>query len=285
MPRTAIFLWRFKPVEIFPARQGIAWLRDSWQLMRQQFVALMGLLLMYLGCVFLIACVPFIGSTLVSVAMPVLMVGFLQGIRLIIDKQRASFKAILETFPKHRVKPLLLLGLYSILAILTIFLVSIPFGGDTLWQLVAKKQTLEQAGGWESIFVSFAVFILLYSLWMCAQFFAPFLIAWQEMPVGKALFFSFMGIFRNWKACSVCALGSILVIVCVPMLGSILFVIVVGSVLGKVGFVAASVLAALFLVAVTSGYLFATQFFAYRDLFMSSANDDGESLTFVNPNE
>ena len=56
---------------------------------------------------------------------------------------------------------------------------------------------------WDSVYANFpwtaaVVTVMVYAIGQMATWFSPALVAWKNMTVGKATFYSFFGCLRNW---------------------------------------------------------------------------------------
>ena len=70
---------------------------------------------------------------------------------------------------------------------------------------VSQWQVVDGRLNWDSVYAYFSwpaagVTVIIYALGQMATWFAPALVTWKNMAVGKAIFYSFFGCLRNWLA-------------------------------------------------------------------------------------
>lgn len=68
---------------------------------------------------------------------------------------------------------------------------------------VSQWQVVDGRLNWDSVYANFpwsaaVVTVIIYALGQMATWFAPALVTWKNMAVGKAIFYSFFGCLRNW---------------------------------------------------------------------------------------
>ncbi len=68
---------------------------------------------------------------------------------------------------------------------------------------VSQWQVVDSRLNWDSVYANFpwsaaVVTVIIYALGQMATWFAPALVTWKNMAVGKAIFYSFFGCLRNW---------------------------------------------------------------------------------------
>lgn len=70
---------------------------------------------------------------------------------------------------------------------------------------VSQWQVVDGRLNWDSVYANFpwsaaVVTVIIYALGQMATWFAPALVTWKNMAVGKAIFYSFFGCLRSWLA-------------------------------------------------------------------------------------
>ena len=101
-----------------------------------------------------------------------------------------------------------------------------------------------------------------------AYWFAPVLVAWHDLPVGKSLFFSVVACLRNWRA-------FLVYVVSVYFFGSLLMIVMavlLRSVFAGMGQAFAGGLMMLVLLVVLPG-IYASFYVSYRDVFVTIDDD------------
>ena len=97
---------------------------------------------------------------------------------------------------------------------------------------------------------------------LVAFWFAPVLVAWDDVPAFKSLFFSLVAVWRNWRAFFVYATTAMLVGVLLPGL-----VLLASSLVSKSLTEVLSVVLRLLLLLVFAPVLMTSIFQSYRDIF------------------
>ncbi len=186
-------------VRTLPARAGLTWLRDALKLYQRQPFAFTSLVILYTISISLLAYVPFIGLPLAAVLIPFGTLGLTLAGR---DAERGKIpmpSLMVEPFrdPQQR-KALALLGFVNAaLVLLLVTLVSL-LAADELakWKFVEGQLDPASAGQnfpWDAIAAAAIVYLPI----LMVTWFAPQLVAWHNLPIGKALFFSFFTCWRN----------------------------------------------------------------------------------------
>ena len=186
-------------VRTLPARAGLTWLRDALRLYRRQPFAFTSLVILYTISVSLLAYVPFIGLPLAAVLIPFGTLGLTLAGRDAEGGKIPMPNLMVEPFrdPQQR-KALALLGFVNAaLVLLLVTLVSL-LAADELaqWKFVDGQIDPTSAGQnfpWDAIVVAAVVYLPI----LMVTWFAPQLVAWHNLPIGKALFFSFFTCWRN----------------------------------------------------------------------------------------
>ena len=174
-------------------------LRDALRLYQRQPFAFTSLVILYTISASLLAYVPFIGLPLAAVLIPFGTIGLTLAGR---DAERGKIpmpSLMMEPFrdPQQR-KALALLGFVNAaLVLLLVTLVSL-LAADELakWKFVDGQLDPTSAGQnfpWDAIGAAAIVYLPI----LMVTWFAPQLVAWHNLPIGKALFFSFFTCWRN----------------------------------------------------------------------------------------
>ncbi len=184
-----------------PAKAGVAWIREGFAIFRKQPGGLMLLMLAYLLAGIVLGIIPFLGQWLPMVLAPVFTAVFVQACASADRRQRLTPDMLRPIFQKPAFPRLVGLGaLFVLVLALFALLFAAVVGGDTMRQLAEAQLQPEAAAangnfGW----AMFVVFLLSLPASMAMLFAAP-LIFWQQMGVGKALFYSFFAVWRALRA-------------------------------------------------------------------------------------
>jgi hypothetical protein len=186
-------------MEKLPARVGWHWVKQGLDVFRKQPGALMALFFSCMFIAMLSLFIPLIGGMAPVVLAPLFSVALLQACADVDQGQRAFPHLVLVGFRKPARKPLLLLGgLYLLVMLLSIVVLSLLDGG-VLIQMATRQIPMDQElieNSRSALLVSSAVYMV---GWMLSCLAAP-LVYWQQMPLGKALFFSVVTVVRDIKA-------------------------------------------------------------------------------------
>ena len=186
-------------VRTLPARAGWTWLRDGLSLYRRQPFAFTSLVILYTISMSLLAYMPFIGLALAAVLIPFGTLGLTLAGR---DAERGKIpmpNLMVEPFrdPQQR-KALALLGFVNAtLVLLLVTLVSL-LAADELanWKFIDGQVDPTSAGQnfpWDAVLAAALAYVPI----LMVTWFAPQLVAWHQLPIAKALFFSFFTCWRN----------------------------------------------------------------------------------------
>lgn len=210
-----------------PAKTGWLWIKEGFSLFKKQPVGFNLLFLAYFFLMQLISIIPAV-KILSLVTLPLFSMAFMQASRAVKRGERVSAKAIIAALREPSTKQLLLLGvLYPVGALIALAVSSLADGG-LLWHASVGNgidiQEIPDSNILSAIFISFVVCI---PMAMAFWFAAP-LIAWQNMPVIKALFYSFFAVYRTGRAFIVYLLGWFVISIVLPSVISAFIAIAFG---------------------------------------------------------
>jgi len=184
-----------------PARTGWLWLKQGFGLFRQQPGALSILFVSYMLLMLLAGVIPLLGQLLPVLLVPVFSVAFMQANADIDQKKRVLPKVLLSGFHQPGRMPLLTLGLlYLLVAALAVGASALVDDG-IFWQLITgqldPKSPLVQSS---NVGGGILLALVIYIPCIMAFWFAAPLIYWQQMSIGKAVFYSFFAVLRAFRA-------------------------------------------------------------------------------------
>lgn len=191
-----------------PARAGLFWIREGLRLFSKQPVAMLSLPMAYMWGLLLLMLVPIIGPLLPIILAPGLSVGLMAAGHAVQRGERPSPLMLIQAFRNPDLaKAQIRLGLVFTGWMTLAVLASVPVDGGEFARLVllgppAGVKEPIQVNPWaEGTTFVFTLPIL------AAFWFSPMLVAWHQLSVGKALFFSIVACWRNWLAFAVFGLG------------------------------------------------------------------------------
>ena len=250
-----------------PARRGSGWLFEGFGIYRKKPWALSLLVSSYWLLMVTISYVPLIGQIVGPLLIPVFSVSLMNVCRLVAQEEPLPPMLLFSGF-KRNLRPLLLLGVtYLVLCLCLIGIISV-FDGGMLYRLLAEGQRPgnEAMAGHEAMFM---IRLLLFFLpIMVAYWFAPVLVAWHDLPVGKSLFFSVVACLRNWRA-------FLVYVVSLYFFGALLMIlmaVLLGTVFAGVGAAFAGGLMMAILLVILPG-IYASFYVSYRDVFVTIDDD------------
>ena len=214
-----------------PATNGWHWIKQGFAIFRKKPAELSTLFLSYMFVMLAAGIIPILGQVAQLVLIPVFAIAFMQACVNVENDQRVFPSLLLVGFRSQRIKPLLTLGVLYLLAALMAIGASALVDGGVLWQMLVGHGELDAAKIQQSNLSMAMIFAaLLYVPAAMAFWFAAPLIVWQQMPLPKALFFSFFAVVSAGRAFLLYALGWLTLGVIVPALISTIIALLVGSV-------------------------------------------------------
>jgi hypothetical protein len=251
-----------------PARRGWRWLADGFGIFRKNRLMLSLAVLGYWMLMVLINSFPLIGKFAATLLFPVFSVSLMNACRMI-DQGNPLTPPILFSGFRRNLRPLLVLGVvYGVVSVVILGIVALIDSGVLFQYLVLGNPPDDQALSSADFLLAVQLALLLYAPIIMAYWYAPVLVAWHDLPAGKALFFSFVACLRNWRAFLVYALS-------VMVFGALLPGLMVGLLISMIpaGGNQFSILLTLLIVLIFMPSLYASFYVTYRDVFVS-VNED-----------
>lgn len=181
-----------------PASAGLDWIRQGYQLFRQQPMALLTWALTVGFLVVLASMLAPIGPLFFVMFMPAISVMTLEACRRVENGQLLLPMRMFAVL-RHPglLKALLLLGFwYLILMLASGLLIFLPFA-DTLSSAIEQASTDSPMALYQAVQPVLFLFGLCYVLLAALFWFAPGLIAWEKLGIKRALFYSIVAFWRN----------------------------------------------------------------------------------------
>ncbi|HTJ97237.1 MAG TPA: BPSS1780 family membrane protein [Rhodocyclaceae bacterium] len=240
-----------------PPRTGIAWLQASYLLYRRNPPLLTSVTMLYLLIVIGLNFVPILGSFIVPLLLPILNLIVANTCR-VIEKRELPSNAGLFFGVREQRPELLKLGGLQLAGSVVVLLLSVLLEGGMIPLPNPEKPDLEGfAGMLLRLFIMAVPFLM-------AFWFAPLLTGWHKIPAGKAVFFSLVSCWRNWRVFIVYGLATALIAIVIPGL------LIVLTMLALPGFAEGlSFVLRLLLIMVFTPMLMASAYISYQDIFQS----------------
>ncbi|WP_434514232.1 BPSS1780 family membrane protein [Dechloromonas sp. ARDL1] len=234
----------------------------GFALFRRNPVMLGMLVVAYWFTVLFLNVVPFVGVLVASLAIPGLSVGLMQAARNLERGQPIGLQTLYGSL-KDNGRTLVALGALYLCATLGVLGLSSLLDGGDLMRFMLASNRAERAAVEDSDFLLSALCVMTLMVpVLMAWWFAPVLASWHRLSVGRALFFSFMACWMNWRPFLTYGIALLIVAGIVPglLLGILLLILPGAANL-------ATAILTLPMVLVVAPTVFASFYASYRDIF------------------
>lgn len=234
----------------------------GFAIFRRNPVMLGMLVVTYWFTVLFLNVVPVVGVLMASLAIPGLSVGLMQAARNLERGQPIGLQTLFGSL-KDNGRTLVALGALYLCATLGVLGLSSLLDGGELMQFMLASNRAERAAVEDSDFLLSAMFVMMLMVpVLMAWWFAPVLAAWHRLSVGRALFFSFMACWMNWRSFLTYGIALLVVVGVLPgLLLGILLLLMPGAAN------LATAILTLPMVLVVAPTVFASFYASYRDIF------------------
>ena len=246
-----------------PARRGWRWLTDGFAIFRRNQLRLSLAVLGYWILMALINAVPLAGQLAATLLIPVFSVSLMNACRLLEQGGPLPPQLLVTGFQQNLRRLLMLGAVYIAVSVAILAIVAVADGGVLFRLVVLAESPAEKVLTSAPVMFAGQLALLLIAPLMMAYWYAPVLVAWHDLPVGKALFFSFVASLRNWRAFLVYAASIAVVGALVPGLLLGLF----GTMFGGSELLTVALTSLIVLVLLPT--LYASFYVSYRDVFVS----------------
>ena len=246
-------------VRTLPARHGLLWLIAGWRLLRRYPRQITSITLVYFLVVLIVNLIPFIGPFLLPLALPMLTALLGNACRALDHDQPLTQELLGAGLEAQRINLLRLGGLH-LLGSVILLLASQPL------MIELNPDQSKAAEQLSDLLSHLGLFLLLASPVVMAFWFAPLLAAWHGVSAVKALFFSFVASWRNWRAFMVYGLVILGVGIALPGAVIVIASLFMPSLAGIL-----AVFARMALVLLLGPVLVSSIYISYRDVFSEAA--------------
>jgi len=216
-------------MEKLPARTGWIWVKEGFALFRRQPAEISALFLGYMLLMIGVGIIPVIGQVLPLILVPVFAMAFMQACADIEQEKKVYPNLLLTGFRSPAFPRLLKLGVLYLIAAIVAVGASALVDGGVFWNIMSGAQRLdEETIRRANLSTSMMVSALVYTPAAMAFWYAAPLIAWQDMGVAKAIFYSFFAVRRSATAFIVYGLSWLAIGVLLPALASSIVALVFG---------------------------------------------------------
>lgn len=217
-------------MEKLPAISGWLWVKEGFALFRKQPAEISTLFLAYMFLMLAVGILPLLGQVLPLVLVPVFSMAFMQACAHIENGKKVYPHLLLTGFRSPAFRKLLALGVLYLLAAALAVAASALVDGGVFWQIMSGEKDLDaDAIRHSNMSLAMMFSAAVYTPAAMAFWYAAPLIAWQNMGVGKAIFYSFFAVKRSGQAFLVYGLAWVLIGVILPAVLSSIVALVVGK--------------------------------------------------------
>jgi hypothetical protein len=201
-----------------PAKMGHQWVREGFALFRKAPAAIGSLTFLYLLVLLFSSVVPVIGVFAPLLLTPALTMGMIDAARQVDQGQSGAKISPLHLFFVFRiprvVRALLIVGLINAgITVLAIAVASIADGGALFEFSTGQLKTDDPKANSETMLLGFGLFLLVYVPAQMLLWYAPLLVTWHGISPFKALFFSWVAVWRNKWAFFNYAMGWVFIVI------------------------------------------------------------------------
>lgn len=248
-----------------PAITGWHWVKEGFAIFRKQPMALSTLFLSYLFMMLAIGIIPVLGQIVPLILLPVFSLAFLRASAQVKLGEKVSPALLFAAFRSPALKRLLLLGAAQLAVTIAILAVSALIDGGVFWKVLSGQTPLDATIlATTNMSLALLVSALLYVPATMAFWYAAPLVAWHEMGIGKAMFYSFFAMQRQTRAFIVYGIGWGVLFVIVPTIISLLLALLLNS----AGMIVAIMMPLTLLLTVV---LYCSFYVTYTDVFGTDA--------------
>ncbi|MES2770687.1 MAG: BPSS1780 family membrane protein [Pseudomonadota bacterium] len=245
------------------SRQGWLWFTRGFALFRKRPGFLSLIIICYWLIVVALNKIPFVGAIVATLCLPAFSVSLMHACRELEQDRITGLHLLFSGFSEN-LKQLLWLGVLYLVASVCALAISALADGGVLMRAVLLGAPLSAANLADAEFINaIEIALLLLSPLMMAYWYAPVLVAWHDLPINKALFFSSVACLRNWRAFLGYGLATALFSIVLPSLLLILLASVLPFSINTL-----SSLITLPLIFVLVPTLFASFYISYREIFV-----------------
>lgn len=183
-----------------PAITGWLWIKQGFHYFRQQPKEFSALFIVFLLFLLFLGSIPFAGQVLPFLFLPLFTLAFMQGCKEIDQGNRVQLKLLLTGFRSRNTVTLMQLGLLYLVLGAAAMATSTLVDDGLFWkaysgQIEINEKTLAGTNMAAAMFT----FMLINISGQLACWFAGPLIAWHEMPLFKAVFYSFFAVLKTLR--------------------------------------------------------------------------------------
>ncbi|NDC61171.1 MAG: hypothetical protein EBZ60_04035 [Betaproteobacteria bacterium] len=251
-------------LQVVPARQGSAWVRQGITTFWRQPLALSGLFFLFTALISLLSYLSYVGTLLGLAVLPAVSFGLMAAAR---EAEQGKFpmpRMLFIAFTQGLLNSKRMIGMGLLYALLfgLVLAMSSVFDGGEFARMYLLGGALNEDKVMDEHFQSAAVFSMLMYVPFSALFWhAPALVHWHALPLAKSVFFSTMACLANWRAFAVFGLTWLSIFISTSLVLALISVVLEDGQLSMTLMLPAMML----LVAM----FFASTYYSFRECFVS----------------
>lgn len=256
-----------------PAKTGWLWVKQGFQYFRRQPIEFSTLFLAYLFFMLILGFIPYIGQVLAFIFLPLFTLSFMEACRQIDKGLRVHPRLLLVGFRSPQSFKLMQLGVLYLIAACLAIAASTLVDDGVFWQFLTGQVELNAKVVEDTHMTAAMLFaVAIYLPALLAFWFAGPLIAWHQMSLFKAIFYSF---FASLKSLRVFLVYGLCWFAVGGLLPSILSV-VVASIIGSTNMIVALMMP---LSMVLTIILYCSFYPSYRSIFGQTGDTNSSTIS------
>lgn len=180
----------------------IKWIREGLSAIRQAPFGMVSVCIFYVFTMTALGSLPLFGLVLAAFFMPFGTMLVIEGTRDAYQGKQPNYSVLIDLFKdSYKRYRLMRVGVLYAVFILVANYIYIFMAMDEVsqWKIIDGRldwASVQANFPWSAVIVT----VVVYALGQMATWFAPALVTWKNMAVGKSIFYSFFGCLRNWLA-------------------------------------------------------------------------------------
>ena len=180
----------------------VKWLREGFHAIRLAPFGMVSICIFYAFTMSVLGALPMLGLVIAAFFMPFGTMLVIDGTRQAFEGRQPAYGILIDLFkdPVKRSRLMRVGVVYALFLLIANYLyIFMAVDEVSQWKVVDGRLD------WASVYANFPwsaaiVTVVVYALGQMATWFAPALVTWKNMTVGKSVFYSFFGCLRNWLA-------------------------------------------------------------------------------------
>ena len=178
----------------------IKWLREGWEAVRHAPFGMVSVCIFYVFTMSLLGALPMVGLVIAAFFMPFGTMLVIKGTQDAYHGRQPTYSILVDLFkePNTRSRLMQVGAIYAVFILIANYAyIFLAVDQVSQWEIVDGRLN------WDSVYANFpwtaaVVTVMVYAIGQMATWFSPALVAWKNMTIGKATFYSFFGCLRNW---------------------------------------------------------------------------------------